>query len=319
MRHAGLSFTFGIAGALDVIARVMAGGATDPRHIQGGGLIRQADGHAAGMARHMGAGAQIVRNADALVKDEAFALPHAVGLWHGFKVFQDAATQVEHIVDPFGTDKGRRLFTPDAPGAEHRDSGRTATRHHLRPSRPEPCGKFTKRPGGGIDRTRECTDRDLVIIARIDHDGIRVRNQVVPLCGLHIMTGIVARINVGHAHRHDLALGTDLHAVERHTGGAGFLDIQTRASRQCTDMRQHMADPRIAARNGAVDPLCRDQQRPTHALFGAYPFQRRTQGKVIGKRGKAVQRRNPHRQGSAGSRVGGGGRGGRGAGHGAKP
>ena len=55
---------------------------------------------AAGMAQIEAAMFQAVAKADALIKNEAFALPKAVGFGHVFQIFQDAALQVIDILDP---------------------------------------------------------------------------------------------------------------------------------------------------------------------------------------------------------------------------
>ena len=52
------------------------------------------------MAQVIAAVFQPVAKADALIENEAFTLPKAVGFGHVFQIFQDAALQVIDILDP---------------------------------------------------------------------------------------------------------------------------------------------------------------------------------------------------------------------------
>src|SRR4051812_27227841 len=64
---------------------------------------------------------QPMRHRDPLVEDEALALPQAVLRRHLFEISEDAALEMEHVLETEGLDIGRRLFAANAAGAEHRD------------------------------------------------------------------------------------------------------------------------------------------------------------------------------------------------------
>src|SRR5690606_9701211 len=59
----------------------------------------------AGMAEDMTAGRQIGAHRDTFVKHETFPAPEAAFLRRLFEIFQDAAFQVEDILDAFGLHK----------------------------------------------------------------------------------------------------------------------------------------------------------------------------------------------------------------------
>jgi hypothetical protein len=61
---------------------------------------------------------------DPLVEHEALAAPQALRLGDLFQIVEDAALQVEDVLDPFGLQEGGRLLAADAAGAVHGDLGR---------------------------------------------------------------------------------------------------------------------------------------------------------------------------------------------------
>src|SRR3546814_6783784 len=60
-------------------------------------------------------------DAHPLVEDEAAAVPAAVGLGHLFQIGEDAALQMDDLLDAFVAPESGRFFAADAAGAEHRD------------------------------------------------------------------------------------------------------------------------------------------------------------------------------------------------------
>src|SRR3569623_419947 len=66
---------------------------------------------------------QAVAERDALVEHETIAFPAALLLRNGFEIFQDAALEVEDVLESARQHIGARLFAADAAGAEHRDLG----------------------------------------------------------------------------------------------------------------------------------------------------------------------------------------------------
>ena len=73
------------------------------------------------------------------------------------------------------------------------------------------------------------------------------------------MASARARVHIGLAHGHDLALQAHFHAAKGHVGGVAFFPLQRSTSRQRADMRQHRVDPLAATCDGAVDPFARQQ------------------------------------------------------------
>src|SRR5689334_6065279 len=59
---------------------------------------------------------------DALVEDEASAVPAALGLGNLLEIFQDTALEVEDLVEALRQHVGARLLASDAAGAEHGDA-----------------------------------------------------------------------------------------------------------------------------------------------------------------------------------------------------
>ena len=96
----GLALPFAETGAVGIGIFARAAMAGDARPLFGAGAILGRKGAAAGVAQIVMALTQPVAKADALIKNEAFALPKAVGFGHVFQIFQDAALQVIDILDP---------------------------------------------------------------------------------------------------------------------------------------------------------------------------------------------------------------------------
>jgi len=246
---------------------------------------------------------QAVPHGDALVKDEAFALPQALLQRHDFQVFQDAAFQVEHVLDPLLLEKGRALFAADAASAEHGHLGRLAGAQQAFALAPEPVGKFAEADRVRIDRAGESADFHFIIVAGVDHDCVGIGNQRVPVLRLDIGAHHAARVDVGLAHGHDLALQPHFHAVERHGAGGGKLHVHIGAVGQGADRGQHRVDAFRRTGDGAVDPLVRQQQGAAHAMLVAQLLQRLAQVAIVVQAGKAIE--GGHAQRLVGSANGG--------------
>src|SRR3546814_13222415 len=96
-------------------------------------------------------------DAHPLVEDEAAAVPAAVGLGHLFQIGEDAALQMDDLLDAFVAQESGRFFAADAAGAEHRDP---LARETIGVGAP-PAGKVAEAFGFGIDRAREAAVTDL--------------------------------------------------------------------------------------------------------------------------------------------------------------
>ena len=115
----------------------------------------------------------------ALVEDKAFAAPHTIGGRDALKVAQDAAAQLINVLEPFRLEIGTRLFATNAAGAEHRDFFLPVVRKLAR----NEVRKFAERTRARIASAFERADFDLVVIARIDDEDVRIRNERVPIFG----------------------------------------------------------------------------------------------------------------------------------------
>jgi hypothetical protein len=113
----------------------------------------------------------------ALVEHEAFAAPQAVGGRNPFEVAQDAAAQLINVFEPFRLEIGARLFATDAAGAEHRDLFPPIARKSAR----DEVRKFAERTRARIASALERADFDLLVVARVDDDDVRIRNERVPI------------------------------------------------------------------------------------------------------------------------------------------
>src|SRR5690606_22856109 len=79
-----------------------------------------------------------VANADALVEDEAAPVPAALDRGNLLKIGEDAALEVNDILDALAPQEGRRFLAADAAGAEH---GNALSREALGVG-PPPVRKF---------------------------------------------------------------------------------------------------------------------------------------------------------------------------------
>ena len=232
------------------------------------------------MAHAVGTLPQRVADADSLIKDEALSPPQAVALRHLFKVFQDAALQVKDLWHALLQQEVRRFLTPDAAGAEHR--------HALVSEPPRirapPGRELAKAARPRIDRAFKRADGDLVIVAGVDDDDIGGGDQCVPVARRDVMSGPGARVDFGFSHRNDLALQAHLHAAEGHVRGGAFFPVEIAAAGQGADMIKRLVDPGARPRDGAVDPLPSQQQRPPnpHGVAGRQKWRPERGGVVEG-------------------------------------
>jgi hypothetical protein len=88
----------------------------------------------------------------------------------------------------------------------------------------------------GIDRVFEGPDADLIVVTRVDQDGVGVSDQGIPVLGRNIVADLGQGVDIGLAHGHDLALEPNLHPVEGQGLGKAILDRKGRAAGQGADM-----------------------------------------------------------------------------------
>jgi len=99
LRQPELALAFGEAGAVPGGIFVDAGGATDALGVVWMSSVLRANRTATGVAEGVDARPHPMTNRDAVVEDEAFALPAALRGRDFLEVFQDAAPEVQHLRD----------------------------------------------------------------------------------------------------------------------------------------------------------------------------------------------------------------------------
>ena len=255
---------FQIAGPVLFGPAVGAAVASDPLDVAGRGPSFGADRHAATPAETVGPLAEAVADRDPLVEDETLTLPKAFGLRRRFEIAQDAAFQMEDVLNALGLEEGGGLFTADSAGAVHGDLRRVRPVQQGAALGAEPVGEVAKSTGIGLDRPFEGPDGGLIVVAGVDHHDARLPDQGVPVSGRDIGSGIGGRVEVRLAHGDDLGLDPDLQPVERHGVGVCEFDVEVSETGQGADARQHAVDGRLGAGDGAVQPLTGDQQGAAH-------------------------------------------------------
>ena len=233
-----------------------------------------------------------MRHRDALVEDEAFALPQALLGGHGFQIFQDAALEMIDLCNPERADIGRRLLAAYAAGAVHGD---LAPFERLTVVR-NPVRKFAECRRARIDGVAERAERHLVIVARVDDDRIGIGDQRIPVDRLDIGAGIRQRVDLVDAHRHDLLLQPHLHAMERHHGRRAEFDLQSGHSGNRFETNDQLVDRVRRSGDRAVDPFGGNEQRALDAAAAAEGGERlaqRVRCSRSGRSGRARRRGYP--------------------------
>src|SRR3569623_2410002 len=286
-----LAVALGIAGALRVIARVVAGRAGDALTVEGGSAGFGADRHAAGAAQAVRAVRETVPDRDALSEHETFAFPAAFRFRNLFEIGEDAALEMVDRGHALRSQQGRRLLATNAPGAEHRDARGAGD---LVAMGCVPGGKVAEARGLRVDGPPEGADLHLIVVARVEQQRTRLGDQRIPLCRRDIVAG-GERIEVGHAHGDDLALYADLHAQERHRLCAGPFDVEIGAAGQGAQGNADPFDRVRRAGDGAVDAFMGDEQRALDAFDGTERGQPCPQRLGVIETGEAIERGNPDR------------------------
>ena len=129
-----------------------------------------------------------------------------------------------------------------------------------------PRGELTKGGRLGVNRTVEGSDRHFVIIARINHDNIILRDQIVPIFSLHIVAHSRKWINIGLSHRHDFTLQTHFNLSENLLLCKTLFPLQTSTTRKAAQVCHYGVDASTWTSNRSVDPFVGEQDRALHVL-----------------------------------------------------
>ncbi|CRR59298.1 hypothetical protein PAERUG_E16_London_17_VIM_2_04_14_06005 [Pseudomonas aeruginosa] len=260
----------------------------DAGHVVLGLAVLQRNRVAAGVALIVLALAKIVAHGHAVVEYEAVAAPQALFLRHLFEVLEDAALEVEDLLETGAEHVAGSLLAADAAGAEHR--------HLLVPRRVvvglDVLGELAERPGLRIDRALEGADRHLVVVAGIDQQDFRIADQGIPVLRLDILADLLVRIDARHAEGDDFLLQLDLGAVERLFVAVGFLVLDIGQPGIAAQPGEQRIDAFAATGDGAVDAFLGQQQGAFHTVVEQGLQQGFTQRHVIVESHELVQRRH---------------------------
>src|SRR5690606_27231223 len=139
-----LALAFPEAVAVGFVIFTHAAVAADALFIFRVGAVLGGQRAAAGMAQLVPPGPQSVGQADALVENETVALPQAAFFGDVFEIFEDAALQVEHLIDALRQQVIGRFLAADAAGAEHGDAFALKAMGVVLP----PCREIAEAAGG---------------------------------------------------------------------------------------------------------------------------------------------------------------------------
>src|SRR3954466_8470174 len=118
---------------------------------------------------------QTMAERDALVEDEAFAAPAALGLRHLFQIFENAALEVIDLGKAAREQVRARLLAADAAGAEHSDFAVFGGIELLG----RKIFELAKAPDAGVERAVERTHRHLEGVPGVEHQRIGRRDERV--------------------------------------------------------------------------------------------------------------------------------------------
>ena len=145
----------------------------------------------------------------------------------------------------------------------------------------------------GIDRAFERAHRHLEGVAGIDHQRVGRCDQLVPVRRLDIGADLPRRIDGGISERDDFLLQPDLQPLERHLGSARKLEFEivepATEKGAVLQLADEGVDGFVAARNGAVDPLMRQQHTALDPKAGRKRAQRLAQLPEVRQRGELVE------------------------------
>lgn len=155
----------------------------------------------ASSAKSMMALTYAVFECDAVIENETFAAPQAIGRRDARDIVQDAAAQLVDVREALLKKIGTGLLAPNASRAEHRDLSLPVTRKLA----PDKIGKLTECTSLRIVRALECADLELIIVARIDEQHTWLADKSIPIFGFDAHGSSLRRPYFGASERDDLA------------------------------------------------------------------------------------------------------------------
>ena len=161
-----------------------------------------------------------------LIKNKALPLPAALGFRHLLEVLEDAAPQVVHLPETLLLQVAAGFFAADPAGAEHGDAFAALLfdqwpQRGLCPSR-----EFTEALGAGVDGPFKRANRCFVAVAGVDHQGVGIIHQCIPVFRFHVGAHAGVGVRAGHADGYDLLFAPGFEAAEHRFLGPAALHLQ---------------------------------------------------------------------------------------------
>ena len=239
----------------------------------------------------MAAFGQIAIERNALVENEALALPAIVRLPHALEIAQHPAIEMIDLIEPQFEHQGRGFLAANAAGAEHRER----TFGMFPRQRPGKIRKLAKAMGARIERAGEAADFDFVAVARIDDDERRIVEQGIPFGRRNVSSRPPVRLDVGPAQGDDFPFYLDPQTPERGRGGVGPARLEPGFKTQPPlDEAQHAFDTALVAGHRGVDAFVGDEHRAKQPGRAAFAVQRTSERPGIRKIEKPVKGRDSH-------------------------
>ena len=231
-----------------------------------------------------------------LIEHKAFAPPAALGRIHALQIAQDAALQMVHPLKPLLNQMGRGLLAADAAGAEESQGPGTALLHQGTQFTLHPDGEIAEGGRIRIEGSFETPHGHLVGVAGVDHQGVGVGDQGVPVLGGHIGSHRSSGIDLRPTDRHDLPLNPHLEPMESLFIRAVVLHLKRgQAGIRLLQQLQQCLHPGLRTAHGAIHPLAGQQHGALH-ISGmanrqeALPQRRQNR---LGQRREAIEGGNP--------------------------
>ena len=209
-----------------------------------------------------------------LIKNKALPLPAALGFRHLLEVLEDAAAQVVHLPETLLLQVAAGFFAADPAGAEHGDA-LAALLFDQGPQRGLcPLREVAEALGAGVDGPLEAADRRFVAVAGVDHQGVGIIHQGIPVFGFHIGAHAGAGIHAGHADGHDLLFAAGLETAEHRLFGPAALHLEpcvvvVAQIQRGTQVIQHRINAVLWSADRAIHPFMGHQHRSEHAAFAS--------------------------------------------------
>jgi len=246
------------------------------------------------------AGYETVTHRHTAVEDVTLAVPGRLVLGDCLEILENPALELVHVLETLILHPGCQLFAPNATGTEHGNGWFVGKLRSVR----YPIREVAKDVDLGVDGPLECADGELVVVAGVDHDDVRIGYQVVPFRWCDVGPGAVDRVDVTHTESHDLLLETDLEAKERGVLGVGELCFDRGETRFTADECKYVLDAGRWTGDGPVEPFTRQQDRPEDIVVGTHPVEGLPEIRKLGEVRKLVKRCNEkHRSPGDGRRT----------------